>query len=138
MKKICLILLLSFSLYASASDNNTSKDVDFETLKHTVYLFSKSYIDKINTQENKDKAFELYLNMIDNISVLSDNAKNYIESIDTNESKAKAMQMYLKSLKKVNTLTAENLAKIYCSDEFIQEHKQECDFWSEVKQGAIK
>ena len=139
MKKIYLIILLLCSINVWADvETNTSKEVDFETLKNTVYLFSKNYIDKINTQENKDKAFKIYLEMVDSLSALSDNAKNYIESIDTNESKAKAMQMYLKSLENINTMTAKNLSKIYCSDEFIQTHKKECEFWSEVKQGAIK
>ena len=140
LKNLTLVILLTLNIYATSNDSSNPNEMDFSALSnmieeidtHHIYLLGKEYVDKINTQQNRDKAFKLYLKTIDNVSVLTNNAQEYIQSMDTNESKEKATLMYLESLEKINKLSAENLAKTYCGKDYIKTHKKQCDHWNSV------
>ncbi len=73
-------------MYASKKDDTPSIDLNLSALikdidAQAIYLMGKDYVSKLNTQENKDKAFKLYLDMVENVTTLSNEAKVYIKSI---------------------------------------------------------
>ena len=106
LKKILLMVLLTFNIYASTDDANNTTEVNINTLSkifqdmdtHAMYLLTKGYIDTINTQQNKDKVLKIYTEVINNLGILTTQAQRYIEDIDTKESKKKATILYLESL----------------------------------------
>lgn len=70
MNKLLIVLLLVINIYASDKDSNLSSETNYVDNPLQALLDASAYLDTLNSQENKDKAVELYKSSTGKVQIL--------------------------------------------------------------------